>query len=100
MSSNKYADFRKVIYYYWSDIMTNNNKGAKPKYYRSLIIENVYLDDNSLKYRNQIINYFQKNVLCLINELNYSPPIKIGRFHFQGGYFYHELKYNFENKLY
>lgn len=88
MSSNTYADFRKVVYYYWSDI--NNNKFTKQKY-RSLIIETEYLDNNLLQYRNNIIHKF-KNVLCIIDELKYLPPTKIGRLSFQGGYLYHESK--------
>ena len=55
MSSNKYADFRKVVYYNWSDININNNKFTKQKY-RSLIIETEYLDNNGLQYRNNIIH--------------------------------------------
>lgn len=97
MSSNKYADFRKVVYYYWSDINVNNNKDGKK--YRSLNIETVYLDDNLLKYRNNIIEKY-KNVLCILNELKYLPPIKIGRFLFKGGYLYHESKNKFEEKIY
>ena len=100
MSSDKYADFRKVVYYYWSDVITNNNKDVKRKKYRSLNVETVYLDDKSLKYRNKIINYFKKEVLCIIDELKYLPPTKIGSFYFNGGYLYHEAKNNFENKYY
>lgn len=98
MTSNKYADFRKVVYYYLSDITINNNKGAKRKYYRSLDIESIYLDDDLLEYRNNIINNF-KNVLCIIDELKYLPPIKIGRLYFKGGYLYHESKNNFERNF-
>jgi hypothetical protein len=100
MSSNKYADFRKVVYYYWSDVMTNNNKDTKRKFYRALNVETVYLDDKSLKYRNNIINYFKKEVLCIIDELKYMPPVKIGKFYFNGGYLYHEAKHSFDKKCY
>ncbi len=100
MSSDKYADFRKVVYYYWSDIKVNNNKDTKRKFYRSLNIETVYLDDKSLKYRNNIINYFKNEVLCIIDEIKYCPPTKIGRFYFNGGYLYHEAKKNFEKNLF
>lgn len=98
MSSNKYAEFRKVVYYHWSDINVNNNKNAKRKFYRSLDIETIYLDDNLLEYRNNIINYF-KNILYIIDELKYLPPTKIGKFPFQGGYLYHESKNNFEKNF-
>jgi hypothetical protein len=100
MSFNKYADFRKVTYYHWSDICENNNKQAKRKFYRSLIVESIYLDDKSLEYRNNIINYFKNNVLCIIDELKYMPPRKIGRLSFKGGYLYHEAKKNFEKNCY
>jgi hypothetical protein len=98
MSSNEYANFRKVVYYYWSDIQVNNNKDSKNNFYRSLHIKTIYLDDNSLEYRNNIINKF-KNVLCIIDELKYLPPTKIGRLFFKGGYLYHESKNNFEKNL-
>ena len=98
MTSDKYSNFRKVVYYYWSDITVNNNKNAKKKFYRSLDVESIYLDDNSLEYRNNIINNF-KNVLCIIDELKYLPPTKIGRLFFQGGYLYHESKKNFEENF-
>jgi hypothetical protein len=91
-----YSNSRKVVYYYLTDTMVNNNKDAKRKYYRALTVETVYLDDNSLKYRNRIINYFKNNVLCIIDELKYMPPTKIGNFYFQGGYLYHEAKHDFE----
>ena len=100
MSSNKYADYRKVVSYHWSDATINNNKDAKRKLYRSLNVETVYLDDNALKYRNNIIRYFTRNVLCMIDELKYLPPTQIGRFSFQGGYLYNDAKRNFENRLY
>ena len=98
MSSNKYSNFRKVVYYYWSDINVNDNKDSKKKYYRSLEIKNIYLNNDELQYRNNIINKF-KNVLCIIDELKYLPPTKIGRLSFQGGYVYHESKNNFEENF-
>ena len=98
MSSNKYANFRKVVNYYLSEINVNNNKDAKKKFNRSLVIENIYLEDDLLEYRNNIINNF-KNVLCIIDELKYLPPTKIGRLSFKGGYLYNEAKYNFEKNF-
>jgi hypothetical protein len=98
MSSNKYANFRKVVNYYLSEININNNKDTKKKFNRSLVIENIYLDDYLLEYRNNIINKF-KNVLCIIDELKYLPPTKIGRLFFKGGYLYHESKNNFEKNF-
>ena len=98
MSSNKYADFRKIVNYYWSDITINNNKNAKKKYYRSLEIESIYLEDDLLNYRKKIILNF-KNVLYIINELKYLPPTKIGRLAFKGGFLYHESKHNFEKNF-
>jgi len=97
MNSNKYINFRKVVYYYWSDIQENNNKYGKNTY-RSLVIKTDYLDDNQLKERENIINKF-KNVLCMIDELKYLPPTKIGRLLYQGGYLYNEHKNNFENNF-
>ena len=94
MSSNKYANFRKVVNYYLSEININNNKDAKKKFNRSLVIENIYLDNDLLEYRNNIINNF-KNVLCIIDELKYLSSTKIRKFYFQGGDLYHELKHNF-----
>ena len=100
MSSNKYSNLRKVVHYYLSDkIIINNNKNpkdSKKNCYRSLHIETIYLDDDSLAYRNNIIDNF-KNVLCIIDELKYLPPTKIGRLYFKGGYLYHESKNRFEN---
>ena len=95
MSSDKYADFRKVVYYYWSEITINNNKNAKEKEYRSLTVRTEYLDDISLEYKNNIIKNFGE-VLCIIDELKYMPLTKIGRFNFQGGYLYNEAKNHFE----
>jgi hypothetical protein len=94
MSSNKNTNFRKVVYYYLSDIIINNNKDAIKKKYRSLHIETIYLNDDLLEYRNNIIKKF-KNVLSIIDELKYLPPTKIGRLYFQGGYLYHESKNRF-----
>jgi len=95
MCSNNHDNFRKVVYYYLSDIIINNNKDAIKKKYRSLHIETIYLDDNLLAYRNNIINKF-KNVISIIDELKYLPPTKIGRLSFQGGYLYHESKNRFK----
>jgi hypothetical protein len=94
MSSDKYADFRRVVYYYWSEITINNNKNAKEKEYRSLTVRIDYLDDESLEYRNNIIKNFRE-VLCWIDELKYMPPTKIGRFNFEGGYLFHEYNNDF-----
>ena len=91
MSSNKYANFRKVVYYYLTDINVNNNTDDTKKHYRSLVVETIYLDDDLLEYRKKMMNHF-KNVLCVIDELKYLPPTKIGKLSFQGGYLYHESK--------
>lgn len=62
------------------------------------MVESIYLNDEELKYRKNIIHNF-KNVLCIIDELKYLPPTRLfGRFSFQGGYLYHEAKNNFEKK--
>ena len=98
MISHRYSNFRKIVYYYLSDILINNNKNAKKKFYRSLHVETIYLDDNLLEYKNNIINNF-KNILSIIDELKYLPPMKIGKFSFQGGYLYHESKNNFEKNF-
>lgn len=94
MCSNKYADFRKIVYYYWSDLTMNTNYNIL---YRYLVVNTIYLDDDLLQYRNNIINNFKK-VLFLINELKYLPPSIIGRFSFQGGYLYHKSKKSFEKQ--
>ena len=93
-SSNQYADFRKVVYYYWSNVEINKNTQQK---YRSLIVKTDYLDDISLQYRIHRINQF-KCVLRDINDLKYLPPSKIGRLFFKGGDSYHESKNQFETK--
>ena len=92
-SSNQYADFRKVVYYYWSNIKINNNTQQK---YRTLIVKTDYLDDISLQYRTHRINQF-KRVLSNIDDLKYLPPSKIGRLFFKGGDLYHESKNQFES---
>jgi hypothetical protein len=98
MISNKYAEYRKVVYYHLSDININYNKNAKNIFYRSLTVTTVYLNDKELEYREKIINKYN-NVLFIINELKYLPPTRFGRFLFRGGYLYHKAKNSFEENL-
>ena len=72
-SSNQYADFRKVVYYYWSNVEINNNTQQK---YRPLIVKTDYLDDISLQYRMHRIKQF-KRVLSDINNLHTSRRFSI-----------------------
>jgi len=95
MILDKYAEYRKVVYYYLSEITINNNKIVKRREYRSLEIETIYLNNTDLEYRKKVINN-KNNVLLMINELKYLPPTKIGRFLFKGGFLYNEAKNSFE----
>jgi hypothetical protein len=95
MILDKYAEYRKVVYYYLSEITINNNKNIKRREYRSLDVETIYLNDKDLEYRKKIINNYS-NVLSIINELKYLPPTKFGRFLFKGGFLYNEAKNSFE----
>lgn len=58
MTSDKYAEYRKIVYYHLSDITINYNKNVKNKEYRSLTINTVYLNDKELEYRKKIINKY------------------------------------------
>jgi len=98
MIVDKYAEYRKVVYYYLSDITINHNKNAKRREYRSLDVATIYLNDKDLEYRKKVISNYC-NVLFIINELKYLPPTKFGRFIFKGGFLYNEAKNSFEKNV-
>lgn len=99
MISYLHIHSKKTVYYYWGNLNEYNFKDIDNSFKRCLHVETIYLDDLQYTYKKHIVNLFQ-NVLQIILELKYLPPIQLGRFYYNGGYLYHESKNNFLNNIY